>query len=87
MLSDIQIAMKIISDGGNKKVNPIDSYYQDLNCTLTPVDHEEDDFRMVEKYLLQTHAKIHNQYRLELLELFRMKREGEADQFKDVGNR
>ena len=47
-LSDIQIALKVIG-GGDKGENPIDHHYRGLNCTLTPVDHEDVVFELVEK--------------------------------------
>lgn len=73
--------------GGDKKESPIDRHYHGLNCTLTPVDHEDEEFGLVEKYVHQTHAKTHSQYRLEVKELFQVQRQGEAETFKDVGNR
>ncbi len=72
--------------GGDQKDHPIDRHYQGLNCPLTPLDAEDDEFRMVVKYVQQTHAKTHSQYRLEVNEVFRVARQVEAD-FKDVGNR
>ena len=35
----------------------------------------------------QTHARTHNQYRMEVSEVFEVEREGEAENFMDVGNR
>lgn len=80
------MALKVLS-GGDKKQNPIDRHYHELNCTLTPVDHEDDVFGLVEKYVRQTHAKTHSQYRLEVREVFKVERQGETQNFKDVGNR
>lgn len=85
-LSDIQIALKVIG-GGEKGENPIDHHYHGLNCTLTPVDHEDTIFGLVEKYVRQTHASTHSHYRLEVEEVFEVDRQGEAENFKDVGNR
>jgi poly [ADP-ribose] polymerase len=77
----------VISGGDAKKENPIDHHYRGLNCTLTSVDHEDVAFGIVDKYVQQTHAKTHSQYRLEVQEVFRVARQGEEDNFKDVGNR
>lgn len=85
-LSDIQVALKVLSEG-NKEESPIDRHYHGLNCTLTPVDHEEEIFGMVEKYVRQTHAKTHSQYNLEVQEVFQVERLSEKRSFKDVGNR
>lgn len=78
--------MKVLS-GGDKTKNPIDSHYEGLNCTLAPVDKEDIVFQMVEKYVQQTHAKTHSQYSLEVKEVFQVERQGEKENFKDVGNR
>ena len=40
---------------------------------------------MVDKYLDNTHAVTHNQYRMELLDVFALEHEKKA--FTDVGNR
>ena len=85
-LSDIQIALKVIG-GGDKGENPIDHHYHGLNCTLTPVDHEDVVFELVEKYVRQTHAKYHSGYQLKVQEVFEVARQGEAENFKDMGNR
>ena len=85
-LSDIQVALKVLSEGDSKD-NPIDRHYHGLNCALTPVDHEDEVFAMVVKYVRHTHAKTHSQYQLEVKEVFRVERKGEAENFKDVGNR
>lgn len=74
-------------DKGDKKEHHIDRHYHGLNCTLTPVDHEDEVFSMIEKYVRQTHAKTHSQYRLEVSEVFEVERQGEEQNFKDVGNR
>ncbi len=80
--------MKVLSgDEGSSKEHPIDRHYSELKCKLSPVDTEEEYFGLVEKYMRQTHAKTHNQYTLQLLDLFAVDRDGEAEQFKDVGNR
>ena len=73
--------------GGDKREHPIDRHYHELNCTLNPVDQEDSIFRLVEKYVRQTHARTHSKYRLEVQEIFEVERQGEAEKFKDRGNR
>lgn len=85
-LSDIQIALKVLS-GGDKQDSLIDRHYQGLNCTLNPLDHEEEEFVLVDRYVRQTHAKTHSQYRLQVEEVFQVDRQGEREAFQDVGNR
>ncbi|XP_064404222.1 poly [ADP-ribose] polymerase 2-like isoform X3 [Halichondria panicea] len=86
-LGDIQIAMKVLSSGDASKEHPVDRHYSELKCQLAPVDTEDSVFALVEKYMRQTHAGTHNQYTMQLLDLFSVEREGEAEQFTDKGNR
>ena len=43
--------------------------------------------QLVDKYIQQTHAQTHNQYTLEMVDLFEVDRLGEKEGFQDVGNR
>ena len=91
-LSDIQIALKVLDDGGvskkeREKEHPIDRHYKGLECQLVPVEREDSAFAMVEKYVKQTHAKTHSQYRMEVVDVFEMDRGQEKAAFNDVGNR
>lgn len=67
--------------------HPIDTHYHELHCLLRPVEKEEDTFQLVERYVKNTHGRTHTQYWLEVKHLFAVEREGEAEQFVDVGNR
>ena len=88
-LSDIQIAMKVLDDGKKhaEEVHPVDRHYKGLQCQLTPVKHEDKLFGLIEKYVKQTHAKTHNQYRMEVTDVFAVERNREKEAFNDVGNR
>ena len=81
--------MKVLSRGdkGGKEDHIIDRHYHELKCQMSYIEPEDDQFSLVEKYMRQTHAKTHSQYRLELVDLFQVEREGEKEEFKDVGNR
>ncbi|CAL1532290.1 unnamed protein product [Lymnaea stagnalis] len=85
-LEDIEIAIKMLK-GGDMTENPIDRHYHQLHCGLEPVNHTADEFKLVKKYLEQTHASTHNQYKLELLDLFKCDKEDQDETFIDYGNR
>ena len=56
--------------------------YQKLKTNIVPVAPEEKEFKLVSKYLRQTHAPSHSQYSLELLDLFKIDREGEMTRYE-----
>ncbi|XP_038070254.1 poly [ADP-ribose] polymerase 2-like [Patiria miniata] len=86
-LGDIQIAMTILQDIGDVTENPIDSQYHSLKCAMKPVDKSHSDFKMIERYVQQTHAKTHNQYKMAVKDIYDLEKEGEAASFNDVGNK
>jgi len=83
-LADLEIAAKIMEtkNKGNFDVNPIDEQYKALNAELEPVDRSEDEFGILKDYVKNTHAATHNQYSLELLEVFKVKRKGQDETWK-----
>ena len=86
-LSDIQIALKVLHEGDDKKEHSVDRHYHSLHCGLVPVDREDDVFGVIEKYVQQTHASTHSQFRLEVQQVFLVDRDGETRSYKDLGNR
>lgn len=57
-LQDIEIASRLVGfDGEND--DSLDEKYKKLRCDLTPLPHDSEDYKLVEKYLLNTHAPTH----------------------------
>eukprot|EP00731_Ephydatia_muelleri_P032016 Em0023g523a len=86
-LGDIQIALKMLGNKREEKENPVDQHYHGLHCSITPLEHSDKVFSLVEKYVRQTHGKTHTQYTLQVLDVYALEREGEEEVFADVGNR
>ncbi|KAJ1535003.1 Poly [ADP-ribose] polymerase 2, partial [Nowakowskiella sp. JEL0078] len=82
-LADMRIASKLIqSMKGNFEKNVLDLHYDSLKCELKPLDHNDERFDVVKKYTKNTHAATHNQYTLDVLDVFDLSREGENDVFE-----
>ena len=43
---------------------------------------DADEFKILQKYVQNTHAATHNQYNLEVMEVFKVVRHGEEKRFK-----
>ena len=86
-LGDIEIALKVINEKSNNLLNPIDQHYAALQCNLEPLCHTSDEFKMITTYTQNTHAKTHNQYKMEVTDIFVCSDEKQTKNFIDVGNR
>ncbi|KAK9704903.1 hypothetical protein RND81_07G018900 [Saponaria officinalis] len=89
-LQDIEIASRLVGfdeDSGDS----LDDKYKKLQCDMVPLLHDSEEYRLIEKYLMTTHAPTHTDWSLELEEVFSVEREGEFDKFaplrEKLGNR
>jgi poly [ADP-ribose] polymerase len=85
-LGDIEIAMRVLKECKSTE-NPIDQHYLSLHCELKLMDKTNPAYKVIDKYLTSTHAPTHNQYRMKILDVYEVNREGEHQQFIDCGNR
>ncbi len=85
-LLEIEIAYSMLDESNNTiegTEHPIDTHYKKLKCGIEPVDHNSEEFKLIEQYMIKTHAKTHDQFTLKLSELFKTTRQGEFDRFKN----
>ncbi|XP_071548286.1 poly [ADP-ribose] polymerase 2-like [Panulirus ornatus] len=85
-LGDIQAALSVLDQPVDISIHPADQHYNSLKCAISPVKKDSSDYTVIQKYLQTSHAKTHNHYTLELLELFSCRKETEYERFKNVGN-
>ncbi|CAD5118229.1 DgyrCDS6951 [Dimorphilus gyrociliatus] len=85
-LGDIEIAMNVLKNVDEGE-NPIDSHYKSLRCDLKLIKQESNEFKIINEYMQNTHAKTHRQYDLEIKEIFEVERDGEDKVYNDVGNK
>ncbi|KAI3679926.1 hypothetical protein L2E82_50906 [Cichorium intybus] len=85
-LGEIEVATKLLEDNAWMEEDPLLSCYQHLQCELTPVEVDSKEFNMIIKYMKNTHAKTHSNYSVEIVQIFRASRHGEADRFSKFSN-
>lgn len=63
-LRDIEIASEFLGskNEGTEEEDPLDAHYKKLHCNILPIPHDSAEFKMVDKYLKQTHAPTHTVY-------------------------
>lgn len=86
-LGDIQAALSVLDQPIDVTTHPADQHYHRLQCDLTPLQKESEEYKIIEKYMKTTHAKTHKHYTLKLLEVMECRKDIEHQRFKDVGNR
>ena len=57
-LQDIEIASRLVGFD-DEDGESLDEKYKKLCCNVFPLDHDSEDYKLVEKYLLNTHAPTH----------------------------
>lgn len=82
-LSEIEIAYNLIKNENTvDNINPLDKHYEQLKTSLTPVDKNSEEFELLKKYVQNTHASTHSSYELEIIDVFKVSRHGEARRYK-----
>ncbi|KAK8763975.1 hypothetical protein V5799_033404 [Amblyomma americanum] len=84
-LLEIEVAVNLLKSEGETeedKLHPVDFHYSQLKADIQVLDRSHEDFALLSKYVETTHAETHRSYKLEILELFKVARNGEAKRFK-----
>lgn len=81
-LLEMEVAYNLLCDKTDEKENPLDSHYKQLKTDINVLTKTSEEFKMIEKYVKNTHAATHMQYTLEIDEVFVIKRHGEEQRFK-----
>ncbi|TMS09902.1 Poly [ADP-ribose] polymerase 2 [Larimichthys crocea] len=80
-LSDIQIAVKMVQSSKDGDEHPLDRQYRSLQCQVQPLESGSNEYKVIEKYLLSTHAPTHSDYTMSVLDIFSVDRDGERNNF------
>lgn len=90
-LLDIEVAYSLLKSGeGDLAKDPLDVNYEKLQTDLEVLANDSEEFSMINDYVKNTHAETHTQYELNVIEVFKVNRHGEADRFqpfKELHNR
>ncbi|XP_027009409.2 poly [ADP-ribose] polymerase 2 isoform X2 [Tachysurus fulvidraco] len=80
-LSDIEIAVRMVQSASMSDENPLDKNYRSLKCLLQPLESHTPEYQEIVRYLRSTHAATHKDYTMTVLDIFRVERDGEKDNF------
>lgn len=81
-LMEIEVAYNMLKVEGDSDKHPIDTHYEQLKTDMEVIDHDSEEFKLLVKYVQNTHAETHNTYDLEVMDIFRVKRKNEDRRYK-----
>uniref|UniRef100_A0A8D0Y3B1 Poly [ADP-ribose] polymerase n=1 Tax=Sus scrofa TaxID=9823 RepID=A0A8D0Y3B1_PIG len=82
-LLDIEVAYSLLRGGSDdSSKDPIDVNYEKLKTDIKVVDRDSEEAETIRKYVKNTHATTHNAYDLEVIDIFKIEREGESQRYK-----
>ncbi|TBU22092.1 PARP-domain-containing protein [Dichomitus squalens] len=91
-LGDMEIATQLISSSIPKDpttgqpVNPLDANFRSLSLSrMDPVPRSSKEFKGLQVYTRDTHGATHRHYGVEVLNAFRVEREGETRAWEEKG--
>ncbi|KAJ3185854.1 Poly [ADP-ribose] polymerase 1 [Gaertneriomyces sp. JEL0708] len=94
-LKDIEIATTLLRKNPNAGVqsdeDPLDVHYRNLKTQLEVIAKESEEYKIVSKCAETTHAPTHSEYSLDVINVFRVERECEAERYmkysQDIPNK
>ncbi|XP_050235660.1 poly [ADP-ribose] polymerase 2 [Mercurialis annua] len=76
-LGEIELATKLLEEEPGVQEDPLHSHYSRLHCELAPIEVDSDEFSLIANYMKNTHAKTHSQYTVDIVQIFKVSRDGE----------
>ncbi|CAB3383108.1 Hypothetical predicted protein [Cloeon dipterum] len=84
-LMELEVAyslMKVKEEDQDKEAHPLDLQYSKLKTNISVLDRNSAEFAHLETYVKNTHAETHNQYSLDIEEIFKVERHDERKRNK-----
>ncbi|XP_041632333.1 poly [ADP-ribose] polymerase isoform X2 [Drosophila kikkawai] len=82
-LAEIEVAYNLIkSENTIDNINQLDKHYAQLKTKLDPLDKSSEEFSILQNYVKNTHASTHSAYELEVVDVFKVHRQGESKRYK-----
>lgn len=81
-LIEMEIAYNLLNVKTDSTKNPLDTHYEQLNTEIDVLEKESEEFKLIHEYTKNTHGSTHSQYKLEIEDVFVIKRQGEDKRYK-----
>lgn len=81
-LLHMELIYGFLDEEHGEKINPLDAYYYKLKNEIVAVDKNSSEYQQLVGIVQSTHGPTHNTYSLEVVEIFKLNREGEDERFR-----
>lgn len=81
-LIEMELAYGLMKEESDDSMNPIDKRYHQLKNNIIPMAKSDPMYQTLEDYLKTTHAATHQNYSLNLEEIFELDRHGERERYE-----
>lgn len=85
-LLEMELAYNLLNKDTDDKKNPLDVHYEQLKTDIVPLKKSSKEYKLLSKYVMNTHAPTHTNYTLEIEDIFKVVRKGEEKRFKPFKN-
>lgn len=77
---EMELAYNMMKSVGDH--NDVDHYYAQLKAEIDVLDENCEEFKYIQEYIKNTHAKTHSNYKLEIVHIHKVRRHGEELRYK-----
>jgi len=95
-LSNLQVAATVVQPGNDtrnllaanllnadgSRIHPLDTIYKEINAKIRGVKKNSAVWNTIQQYITNTHGSTHNNYAVDLLEIYKVGRQGESDNYQ-----
>ncbi|KAJ6649063.1 Poly [ADP-ribose] polymerase [Pseudolycoriella hygida] len=85
-LLNMEMIYGFLNEESGEKVHPSDACYYKLKCEINHIAKDSPEFRFFCDIVRKTHGHTHSSYTLEVLDIFRIARQGEEERFMKYQN-
>lgn len=81
-ITDVEIASSLMKEGrSGGSLSQVDIKYRKLKARIEPLEKHTQEYSFIEQYVTNSHASVHNTFKIEIDNVFKLEREGEAERF------
>ncbi|PAA60827.1 hypothetical protein BOX15_Mlig033515g2, partial [Macrostomum lignano] len=82
-LLEIEVAYSMIKSAhGGDGEDPLEAHYKQLHSEIEVLPPDSEDYKRLVEYVENTHAPTHVAFRVKVVNIFKVRREGEEERFK-----